>query len=85
MDKSTPQLNASSYLDGKEDTGLSDEEIEVRLAIADYVIRRVAATPNGQQIFEALLPRFENKYPHHKLLSLYLTSPGHIDPNSSAR
>jgi hypothetical protein len=58
---------------------LSAAEIEVRLAIADYVIRRVGGTPRGQEIFDALISRFENRYPHHKLLANCLTSPGHID------
>jgi hypothetical protein len=30
-------------------------EIEVRLAITDYVIRRVGGTPAGREIFDALI------------------------------
>ncbi|MNY36692.1 hypothetical protein D3C86_1711960 [compost metagenome] len=61
------------------------------MAIADFVIRRVAGTPTGEKIFKGLVKNFENRYPHHKLLSLYLTSPeslvpeeGEIDPELAA-
>lgn len=54
-------------------------EIEVRLAIADYVIRRVGGTPAGYVIFDALINRFENRYPQHKLLAHFLTSPEHLE------
>lgn len=82
MDRSGIEPEVPNYLVLEDGNDLSTAEIEVRLAIADYVIRRAAATPGGRKIFEALIPRFEDKYPHHKLLSLYLTSPGHIDPES---
>ncbi|EJM48270.1 hypothetical protein PMI26_00732 [Pseudomonas sp. GM33] len=65
----------SRFEDGYEDLPLDSNEIEVRLAIADYVIRRVAGTPTGESIFKGLVRNFENRYPHHKLLALYLTSP----------
>ncbi|MNJ26933.1 hypothetical protein D3C77_214250 [compost metagenome] len=62
-----------------EDLPLDPSEIEVRLAIADFVIRRVAGTPAGREIFDGLIRRFENRYPHHKLLAHYLTSPEHFE------
>lgn len=65
--------------DYEEGEGLTPAEIEVRLAIADYVIRRVNGTPEGLQIFNALIPRFDNRYPQHKLLAHCLTSPGFIE------
>jgi hypothetical protein len=65
----------SRFEDGYEDLPLDSNEIEVRLAIADYVIRRVAGTPTGESIFKGLVRNFENRYPHHKLLALYLTRP----------
>lgn len=64
-----------------EDRPLSPAEIEVRLAIADFVIRRVNATPTGEAIFEGLIKRFENRYPHHKLLSNCLLCPSHLVPD----
>lgn len=63
----------------EENPELSPDEIEVRLAIAEYVIKRVNGTPEGRDIFNGLISRFENKYPHHKLLAHCLTSPGHIE------
>lgn len=54
-------------------------EIEVQLAIAQFVIRRVAGTPAGQEIFDALLPRFQDRLFFHKQLADYLTNPGHIE------
>lgn len=54
-------------------------EIEVQLAIAQFIIRRVAGTPAGQEIFDALIPRFEDRLFYHKLLAEYLISPGHIE------
>ena len=56
----------------------------MRLAIADFVIRRVAGTPAGEEIFNGLIKRFENRYPHHKLLTQYLISPGYIDSGADA-
>ena len=70
----------SRFEDGYEDLPLDSNEIEVRLAIADYVIRRVAGTPTGESIFKGLVGQFENRYPHHKLLALYLTSPESLVP-----
>lgn len=58
---------------------LDPREVEVRLAIADYVIRRVGGTPAGREIFDALIRRFENRYPQHKLLAHLLTSPEHLE------
>lgn len=65
-----------------EDLPLDSSEIEVRLAIAEFVIRRVAGTPAGEDIFNGLLKLFENRYPHHKLLSHYLISPGCLVPEA---
>ena len=65
-----------------EQSGLDPREIEVRLAIADYLIRRVAGTPIGQEVFDALIHRFENRYPQHKLLAHLLTSPGHLEADA---
>ncbi|MEG1082533.1 hypothetical protein D3C77_330430 [compost metagenome] len=66
-----------------EETGehlpLSPQEIEVRLAIAEFVIRRVAGTPAGREIFVGLIRHFENRYPHHKLLAHCLANPNYID------
>lgn len=70
----------SRFEDGYEDLPLDSNEIEVRLAIADYVIRRVAGTPSGESIFKGLVRNFENRYPHHKLLALYLTRPESLVP-----
>lgn len=70
----------SRFEDGYEDLPLDSNEIEVRLAIADYVIRRAAGTPTGESIFKGLVRHFENRYPHHKLLALYLTSPESLVP-----
>lgn len=53
-------------------------ETEVQLAIAQFVIRRVAGTPAGLEIFDALLPRFQDRMFYHKLLAHYLTAPEHI-------
>ena len=65
-----------------EEVPLNASEIEVRLAIAEFVIRRVAGTPAGEEIFKGLLKLFENRYPHHKLLSHYLLSPGYSASNT---
>lgn len=66
-----------------EETGehvpLSPQEIEVRLAIAEFVIWRVAGTPAGEEIFDGLIRQFENHYPQHKLLAHCLTNPDHIE------
>lgn len=65
-----------------EELPLNASEVEVRLAIAEFVIRRVAGTPAGEEIFNGLLKHFENRYPQHKLLSHYLLSPGYLAPNA---
>ncbi|MNR16395.1 hypothetical protein D3C85_1329950 [compost metagenome] len=65
-----------------EELPLDSSEIEVRLAIAEFVIRRVAGTPAGEDIFNGLIKLFENRYPHHKLLSHYLISPGCLVPET---
>ncbi len=58
---------------------LSSDEIEVRLAIADYVIRRACGTAMGQEMFDALIRRFDGRYPHHKLLSYYLITSEYLN------
>ncbi|WP_256660564.1 hypothetical protein [Pseudomonas sp. G(2018)] len=65
-----------------EELPLNASEIEVRLAIAEFVLRRVAGTPAGEEIFNGLFKLFENRYPHHKLLSHYLLSPGYLPPDA---
>lgn len=65
-----------------EDLPLNSSEVEVRLAIAEFVIRRVAGTPAGKEIFNGLLKHFENRYPQHKLLSHYLLCPGYLAPDA---
>ncbi|MVV48794.1 hypothetical protein EJA72_11145 [Pseudomonas sp. PB120] len=65
-----------------EELPLNASEVEVRLAIAEFVIRRVAGTPAGEEIFNGLLQYFENRYPQHKLLSHYLLSPGYLAPDA---
>ena len=72
----------SHFEDDAEDLPLTPAEIEVRLAIADFVIHQVNATAAGEVIFESLVKRFENRYPHHKLLTNYLLSPGYLVPDS---
>lgn len=72
----------TQFEEAAENTALNSSEIEVRLAIAEFVIRRVAGTQAGEEIFNGLIKRFENRYPHHKLLSHYLTSPEHFDSDS---
>ncbi|MDI3391353.1 hypothetical protein QLG10_02785 [Pseudomonas sp. V98_8] len=69
----------TQFEEASEELPLDSSEIEVRLAIAEFVIRRVAGTPAGEDIFNGLVKRFENRYPHHKLLAHYLTRPGYID------
>ena len=71
----------TSIDEASEDLPLDPAEIEVRLAIADFVIRRVNATQAGETIFEGLIKRFENRYPHHKLLTNYLLCPGYLVPD----
>lgn len=64
------------------DKGLSKAEVEVRLAIADYAIRRLAGTPAGHEAFQALVAQFQGRYPQHKLLTQLLIAPDYIDLES---
>lgn len=70
------------FEENSEELPLDPSEIEVRLAIAEFVIRRVAGTPAGEDIFKGLIKLFENRYPHHKLLSHYLLRPGYLVPEA---
>lgn len=79
-DKLKKDTRGATFEEAAEDLPLSPAEIEVHLAIADFVIRRVNATPTGEAIFEGLVKRFENRYPHHKLLSNCLLYPGYLVP-----
>lgn len=65
----------------QESSAPPQDQIEVRLAIADYVIRRVNGTAQGQVIFDALISRFEGRYPHHKTLAHCLTNAEYLDHN----
>jgi hypothetical protein len=65
--------------DADPNRSLDRHEVEVQLAIAQFVIRRVAGTPAGREIFDALLPRFEDRLFYHKLLTHYLIRPEHIE------
>jgi hypothetical protein len=67
-----------------EEVPLDRREIEVRLrlAIADFVPRRVTGTPAREKIFNGLIQRFEIRYPHHKLLTQYQLSPGYLDSDA---
>jgi hypothetical protein len=85
MTKKSLRYGQSIQLDDDvERIPLDKNEIEVRLAIADFVIHRVTGTPSGEEIFHGLIKRFENRYPHHKLLTQYLISPGYIDSDADA-
>nr|WP_314562205.1 hypothetical protein [uncultured Pseudomonas sp.] len=85
MTKKTVRYGPTIQLDDVvEEVSLDKSEIEVRLAIADFVIRRVTGTPAGKEIFNGLIKRFENRYPHHKLLTQYLISPGYMDSGADA-
>jgi hypothetical protein len=44
-------------------------EIEVRLAIADHFIKKVAGTAEGREVFDELIWKFRDRYPHHKRLT----------------
>ncbi|GAB6389980.1 hypothetical protein [Stutzerimonas marianensis] len=48
---------------------MSKAEIEVHLAIASYLITRIAGTPAAREAFNVLVGRFQGRYPHHKLLT----------------
>lgn len=83
MTKKPVRYGPTTHLDDiVEEVPLDKSEIEVRLAIADFVTRRVTGTPAGEEIFNGLLPRFENRYPHHKLLTQYLLRPGDLDSDA---
>ncbi|MEG1626215.1 hypothetical protein [Pseudomonas sp.] len=78
-DKPLKYGSYSYYEETGEYLPLSPQEIEVRLAIAEFVIRRVSGTPDGKEIFDGLIRHFENRYPHHKLLAHYLSNPNYIE------
>ncbi|MHC5203125.1 hypothetical protein [Pseudomonas chlororaphis] len=78
-DKQFSNRPGHQFQEGAEQRSMDPREIEVRLAIADHVIHRVGGTPAGREIFDALIKRFENRYPQHKLLAHLLTSPGHLE------
>ena len=59
--------------------GMSKAEIEVRLAIANYLIPRIAGTPAAREAFNALVGRFQGRYPHHKLLTHLLIVPEYLE------
>lgn len=83
MTEKHPSRMATPGLDEQaERSGLDPREVEVRLAISDYLIRRVAGTPIGQEVFDALIHRFKDRYPQHKLLAHLLTSPGHLEADA---
>lgn len=58
---------------------MSAAEIEVRLAIAGFLIPRLTGTAAGREVFEALVTKFLNRYPHHKLLAHLLTAPEYLE------
>ena len=76
MDKNLNTATETSVL-------LSDQmtqaEIEVRLAIAGYLIPRLAGTPAGREAFNALVAKFQDRYPHHKLLTHLLIAPEYLE------
>lgn len=59
--------------------GMTEAEIEVHLAIASYLIPRLAGTPVAREAFNALVGEFRGRYPHHKLLSHLLISPEYLE------
>lgn len=59
--------------------GMSKAEIEVHLAIANYLIPRIAGTPAAREAFNALVGRFQGRYPHHKLLTHLLIAPEYLE------
>lgn len=59
--------------------GMSKAEIEVHLATANYLIPRIAGTPAAREAFNALVGRFQGRYPHHKLLTHLLITPEHLE------
>lgn len=80
-DKPVERASYSRLEEKAEKLPLTPEEIEVHLAIADFVIRQVNATEAGEVIFDALVKRFEHRYPHHKLLTNCLLAPGYLVPD----
>ncbi|HGP0192149.1 TPA: hypothetical protein ACLEW8_001840 [Pseudomonas aeruginosa] len=58
---------------------MTQAEIEVRLAIAGYLIPRLAGTPAGREAFNALVTKFQDRYPHHKLLTHLLIAPEYLE------
>lgn len=60
-------------------SSLSKGEIEIRLAIADCVIRHANGAVDGRKIFDVSIPRFEGRYAHHKIATHCLTAPEYID------
>jgi hypothetical protein len=80
--KNTTEVLPMPSLESEKNSELSHDEIEVRLAIADYIIRRACGTATGQEIFDALIRRFEGRYPHHKLLSYYLITSEYLNNES---
>jgi hypothetical protein len=63
--------------------GLSQAEIEVRLAIAEYFIRRTAGTPAARDAFDALVRKFAGRYPHHKVCTQLLIAPEYLQAEPS--
>jgi hypothetical protein len=80
-----PRYVPVDYLDTDQEAScpLDRFEVEVQLAIAQFVIKRVAGTTAGKEIFDALIPRYDNRFPYHKLLANYLTSPEHMETQES--
>lgn len=65
--------------------GLSKAQIEVHLAIANYLIPRIAGTPVAREAFNALVGRFQGRYPHHKLLTHLLIAPEYLEHASDTQ
>ena len=80
-DKPVERASYSHLEEKAEKLPLTPDEIEVHLAIADFVIRQVNATAAGEVIFDALVKRFEHRYPHHKVLTHCLLAPGYLVPD----
>ncbi|UYP32631.1 hypothetical protein OEG79_21075 (plasmid) [Pseudomonas sp. Z8(2022)] len=76
MDKHPSTTAEASVLPSEE---MTPAEVEVRLAIAGFLIPRLAGTPAGREVFDALVTRFLNRYPHHKLLAHLLTAPEYLE------
>lgn len=53
-------------------------ELEILAAVGKLLISKLEGHDDvAQSIFDSLLPQFENRYPHHKLLTHILLE--HID------